>query len=66
MPGMYKSVGDGFKQIKATEGMRGFTLVSNCCADTEGPSLCSFYQNLMNLFLGMGSNSCRIFHAGIR
>jgi len=28
MPGMYKSVGDGFRQIKAADGLRGFTLVS--------------------------------------
>ena len=27
-PGLYKGVGDGFKQIKATEGLKGFTLVS--------------------------------------
>jgi solute carrier family 25 phosphate transporter 3 len=26
MPGLYAGVGDGFKQIKATEGMKGFTL----------------------------------------
>jgi len=26
MPGMYKGVGDGFKTIKATEGLKGFTL----------------------------------------
>lgn len=26
MPGMYKSVGDGFRSIKAAEGMKGFTL----------------------------------------
>jgi len=25
---MYKSIPDGFKQIKATEGFKGFTLVS--------------------------------------
>ena len=26
MPGLYSGVGDGFKQIKATEGLKGFTL----------------------------------------
>ena len=28
MPGLYKGVGDGFRQINAAEGARGFTLVS--------------------------------------
>jgi hypothetical protein len=27
-PGLYKSVGDGFRSIKAAEGLKGFTLVS--------------------------------------
>ena len=26
MPGLYSGVGDGFKTIKATDGLRGFTL----------------------------------------
>ena len=26
MPGLYKGVGDGFTQIKAAEGLKGFTL----------------------------------------
>ena len=27
-PGMYSSIGDGFKKINAAEGLKGFTLVS--------------------------------------
>jgi len=28
-PGMYSSIPDGFRSIKAAEGFKGFTLVSN-------------------------------------
>jgi hypothetical protein len=37
---MYKSIADGFKVINATEGLKGFTLVSykTFCYNYETPS----------------------------
>merc|ERR1740115_308754 len=56
-PGLYKGVGDGFKTIKATEGLKGFTLVS------------SLFDTILTLFLksiGMGPNPHRLLLPRIR
>merc|ERR1711935_1315586 len=56
MPGLYKSVGDGFRSIHAAEGMKGFTLVSilkHCLQKFELNE-----NKILTLlsFLGMGPN----------
>jgi len=56
-PGLYKGVGDGFKTIKAAEGMKGFTLVSTV-----------FYAilTLFSTAIGMGPNPPRILRSRFR
>ena len=44
-PGLYSSVGDGFRQIKAAEGLKGFTLVS-IYLQTSSLHICCVFNNL--------------------
>jgi solute carrier family 25 phosphate transporter 3 len=55
-PGLYKGVGDGFKQIKATEGLKGFTLgwaPTLIGYSAQGFGKFGFYEIFKDVFKGV-------------
>lgn len=60
MPGLYKSVGDGFRQIHAAEGLRGFTLGWAPTAigySAQGFGKFGFYEIFKDVYRGIAGEN---------